>query len=92
MAYFTASCDDVKTNTDFAKSLKLDYPILSDPSKKVAKAYGLIKDRPFPSRTTIYIDKLGKIAFIDRKVSPKSHGTDVAKKLKELKFDKRKPT
>jgi peroxiredoxin Q/BCP len=31
VAYFTASCDDVKTNAEFAKSLELDYPILSDP-------------------------------------------------------------
>ncbi len=30
MVYFTASCDPVKKNTEFAESLKLDYPILSD--------------------------------------------------------------
>ncbi len=88
VAYFTASCDDVETNTRFAKELQLDYPILSDPDRKVARAYGLIKGtRPFPSRTTIYIDKKGKIAYIDKKVKPGQHGEDIVKKLQELKFE-----
>ena len=38
MAYFTASCDDVETNKKFAESLKLDYPILSDPYSYVRNA------------------------------------------------------
>ena len=32
VAYFTASIDDVDKNTAFAKSLGLDFPILSDPA------------------------------------------------------------
>ncbi len=71
--------------------MKLDYPILSDPSLKVAKAYGLIKGpRPFPSRTTFFIDKQGKIAHIDSKVKVGAHGEDIVKKLRELKFEKAK--
>ena len=35
----------MKRNTDFAKSLKVDYPILSDPGKKVARAYGVVTDK-----------------------------------------------
>ncbi len=88
VAYFTASCDDVETNTRFAKELQLDYPILSDPDGKVARAYGLIKGTGrFPSRTTIYIDKKGKIAYIDKNVKPGQHGADIVKKLQELKFE-----
>ncbi len=34
VAYFTASVDTPEYNKKFAESLDLDYPILSDPSKK----------------------------------------------------------
>ncbi len=63
MAYFTASCDPYegeKGNKAFAESLKLDYPILSDPDKKVAEAYGVLNaERGFANRWTFYIDKEG---------------------------------
>ena len=42
VAYFTASVDTPEQNTKFAKSLDLDYPILSDPDKSVAKEYGVL--------------------------------------------------
>ncbi len=85
MAYFTASCDDVETNTKFAESLKLDYPILSDPEKTVAEAYGVVHEgRSVPERWTFYIGPEGKLLFIDKKVNVASHGADVAAKLKEL--------
>ena len=43
VAYFTASVDTPELNKKFAESLDLDYPILSDPDKSVAKAYGVLK-------------------------------------------------
>ena len=77
-------------NTDFAKSLDLNYPILSDPEKNVAKAYGVVNaTRSVPFRWTFYIGKDGKILAIDKKVKAASHGEDIAKKLKELKVDTR---
>ena len=83
--YFTASCDTVALNTKFAKSLDLDYPILSDPQRNVARAYNGVKDkRKFPFRWTFYIGGDGKILHIDKKVNSANHGRDVAKKLKEL--------
>ena len=49
VAFFTASCDTLETNKDYAKALKLDFPILSDPEKTVARAYGAVNDqRPYP--------------------------------------------
>jgi thioredoxin-dependent peroxiredoxin len=85
VAYFTASCDDVDTNKKFAQSLELDYPILSDPTRETAKAYGLITgDRKVANRVTFYIGKDGKILLVDDKVTTGTHGTDVAAKLKEL--------
>lgn len=85
MAYFTASVDSAETNKKFADSLELDYPILSDPDKEVAKAYGVITgDKAYASRWTFYIGKDGKILYIDRQVSPASHGKDVVERLKAL--------
>ena len=85
VAYYTASCDDADTNAKFAKSLELDYPILSDPGKDVAKAYGVVHEgREVPERWTFYIGADGKILHVDRQVKTESHGDDVAARLKEL--------
>jgi thioredoxin-dependent peroxiredoxin len=90
-AYFTASCDTVEKNTKFAKSLDVDYPILCDPEKKAAKAFGVVSLlRPFPQRWTFYIGTDGKLLAIDKSVKTKTHGQDVAKKLAELKVAKKK--
>ena len=91
VAYFAASCDSVEKNTKFAESLKLNYPILSDPEKETAKAYGVVTEkRAFPFRWTFYIDPEGKIAFIDTEVRAAKHGEDVVAKLEELKVAKKK--
>ena len=93
VAYFTASCDPAdgaKGNINFAKSLKLDYPILSDPAKKTARAYGVVTDkRPVPFRWTFYIGKDGKILKIDKKVRAGADGANCAKALKELGVEKK---
>ena len=85
MAYFTASCDTPELNTKFGKSLDLDYPILSDLGKEVARAYGVVTDkRKVPFRWTFYIGTDGKPLYVDKAVKAGSHGADVAAKLKEL--------
>ena len=73
-----------KGNKAFAESLGLDYPILSDPSRETAKAYGVLNPKGFANRWTFYIGKDGKILFVDKKVKAGAHGADVAAKLKEL--------
>ena len=95
MAYFTASCDPYegeKGNKAFAESLKLDYPILSDPDRKVAMQYGVASDeKAFAKRWTFYIDKEGVIKHIDKEVGKtiKEHGKEIAKKLEELGIPKK---
>ena len=85
VAYFTASCDDVETNKKFGESLGLDYPILSDPKREAAKAYGVVSgDQKNATRTTFYIGKDGKILLVDKSVKTATHGADVAAKLKDL--------
>jgi thioredoxin-dependent peroxiredoxin len=90
VAYFTASVDEPEKNKEFAESLKLDYPILSDPSKETAKAFGVLNERGMANRWTYYIDKNGKIAAVDQKVNTENHGKDIAAKLKELNFPAKK--
>ena len=85
MAYFAASVDAPDTNRDFAESLELDYPILSDPGREVARAYGVVVgDKVNASRWTFYIDANGTILFIDKQVSTSTAGKDVAARLAEL--------
>ena len=96
MVYFMASVDPVEDNVKFAKatSVKLgdqmvekkeaDFPILSDPTKQTATAYGVLSDRGFANRWTFYIGKDGKILAIDKAVKPETSAQDMAAKLKEL--------
>ena len=91
VAYFTASVDTPEENKKFAESLKLDYPILSDPQKKVAKDYGVLNEqRGVANRWTFYIGEDGKIKHIDKSVKAASHGKDIAAKLKELGVKEKK--
>jgi thioredoxin-dependent peroxiredoxin len=82
--YFAASVDAPETNAKFAASLGIDYPILSDPTKAVARAYGVLAPSGMASRWTVYIGRDGRILDIDKKVHAASHGADVAKRLQEF--------
>ena len=71
--YFMASVDPLegeKGNKEFAKAHKADFPLLSDPTKETATAYGVLSDRGVANRWTFYIGKDGKILAIDKQVKP----------------------
>jgi thioredoxin-dependent peroxiredoxin len=90
VAYFAASVDSPETNASFAQSLGADYPILSDPAKTVAKAYGVVGGiNPFASRWTFFIGPDGRIAYIDKSVKAASHGSDIVATLEKLGVLKR---
>lgn len=88
VAYFMASTDDAATNTKFAAETGADFPILADPDKKVAGDYGVLGMLGFASRWTFYIDKEGKIAYIDKDVSVVKAGADTAARLTALGVEK----
>ena len=84
-ALFAISVDDAATNKRFAESLGLDYPVLSDASKDVAKAYGVLNPaNGLAQRWTFFIGKDGKIRQIDQAVQPTTHGESVAQQAKKL--------
>ena len=84
MALYAASTDDPETNRKFAESLGCDYPILSDPTKETARAYGVLRMGAYASRHTVYIGKDGKILHVDREVKPATAGADIADRLAAL--------
>lgn len=84
VAYFMASVDTLEDNKGFAKETGADFPLLSDPSKKTAKAYDVLAIYGKPKRHTFYIGKDGKILFIDTNINPATSAEDMAAKLEEL--------
>jgi peroxiredoxin Q/BCP len=94
VAYFMASVDPVegeKGNKAFAESEKADFPILADPTKATAAAYGVLNaERGVARRWTYYIDKDGRIAAIDTEVKAQTSAEDMLAKLEELKVPKKK--
>ncbi len=102
VAYFMASVDPLEENIKFAKATTVtvgeganarvvekkeaDFPMLSDPSKATAKAYGVLNEqRGSANRWTFYIDKSGKVAAIDTVVRPATSAEDMLARLSELK-------
>ena len=91
VAYFMASVDPVEANKGFAEQEKADFPLLSDPSKETAKAYGVLNQgNGFARRWTYYIGKDGKVLAIDKEVKPASSAEDMVAKLQELGVDSAK--
>jgi peroxiredoxin Q/BCP len=91
VAYFAVSVDSPETIKAFAQSLGADYPLLSDPTRAVAQAYGVVDaDQSYPSRWTFYIGIDGRILHIDKRVSPASHGQAIAARLAELGIARRR--
>ena len=83
------SVDDAETNTRFAKEHEADFPILSDPEKTVANAYGVLSPAGLARRWTFYIGHDRKILFIDKMVRTGTAGEDLAAKLEELGVKKK---
>jgi peroxiredoxin Q/BCP len=81
------SVDDLETNTKFAKEHEADFPILADPEKTVANAYGVLSATGLANRWTFYIGPDGKILFIDKgrgTVQTTNAGDTLVAKLTEL--------
>jgi peroxiredoxin Q/BCP len=102
VTYFMASVDTLDENIKFAQATSVtlgeganarvvdkkeaDFPMLSDPGKQVATAYGVLNPRGTANRWTFYIDKTGLVAAIDKTVRPETSAEDMIAKLGEIKI------
>jgi thioredoxin-dependent peroxiredoxin len=92
------SVDKPEDNKGFAEKEHADFPILSDPSKDVANAYGVMAQPtaaqpnpgPFARRWTFYIGPDGKILHIEKTPGTKDAGQNVIAKLQELGVKEKK--
>lgn len=92
VTYFMASVDSLdgeKGNKAFAEAHNADFPLLSDPTKETATAYGVLAERGFANRWTFYIGKDGRIQAIDKDVATRleTSAQDMAAKLGALKTE-----
>ena len=84
------SVDDPETNKEFAESLDADFPLLSNPEKDVAMAYGVVnEERGFAFRWTYIIGPDGTVLGVDKEVTPATAGADLVARLSELGVAKR---
>ncbi|RPJ70650.1 MAG: hypothetical protein EHM24_01260 [Acidobacteria bacterium] len=91
MAFFEASVDGPEANRQLAEMLDLPHPILSDPGREVAAAYGVLAGgRRAASRWTFYIGTDGRILYVDRNVTADGHGEEVPARLAALGIARRK--
>lgn len=81
---FMASVDDLATNTAFARKNDATFPVLSDPDKVAARAYGVLTAAGYAARVTFYIGPDGRIAAIDEDVQPLRAGEELLQNLREL--------
>ena len=70
--------------TRSSKKKEADFPILSDPTKQVAAAYGVLGPRGVANRWTFYIGKDGRITAVVTAVKPDTSADDMIATLKEL--------
>ena len=82
------SADSVKSHGKFSQKYDLPFPLLSDESKEVLKAYEVWKQKSFLGkkymgieRTTFIIDENGKIVHVFPKVKVVGHTEEVLEKL-----------
>jgi peroxiredoxin Q/BCP len=58
------SMDTLDTQTKFAESLSLPFPLLADTEGVAAKAYGVANAAGYANRVTFVIEKDGKISNV----------------------------
>jgi peroxiredoxin Q/BCP len=90
VAFFEASVFAEDYSRELADMLELPHPILSDPGRRVAAAYGVLAgNRVAPARWTFYIGLDGRILYIDKNVTADGHGEEVPARLQLLGFSPR---
>ena len=82
---FGVSYDSVESHKKFINKYNLPFLLLADTDKKIAAAYGAGSSLiPAAKRMTFIIDRQGKIAYVNPKVSPAAHSAEVREVLAKL--------
>jgi peroxiredoxin Q/BCP len=81
---FGISVDSKESIKEFIKEQKLNFPLLSDENKEVAKNYDVLNNIGIASRVTFIVDKNGKIINIMREVDVTTHANQVFELAKKL--------
>jgi peroxiredoxin Q/BCP len=78
------SADTVESNRHWSERLKLPYPLLSDPERVAAEAFGGLRrlalggwSVEFFRRRTVLADRLGTVAAVWDKVHIRGHAAEV---------------
>jgi thioredoxin-dependent peroxiredoxin len=77
---FGCSVDGAEAHRAFAKKNRLPFPLLLDPDKKIAKAYGAdngIRILGLDKRVTYVIGEDGRIAAVYPQVDPATHASEI---------------
>jgi len=90
VALLGISPDTPKAQKNFAEKFELPFTLLADADKKVATAFGVMKEKNMygrkvigVARTTFVMDRDWKIQHIFEKVKPDGHAEEVLAYLKE---------
>jgi peroxiredoxin Q/BCP len=85
------SPDDLDSHRKFKKKFELPYRLLSDDGHKLADSFGIWKEKSLygrnymgVERTTVIIDRKGRIARIFPKVKVPGHALDVETAVRKL--------
>jgi peroxiredoxin Q/BCP len=79
------SLDSIESHRKFASKYGLSFPLISDKEKRIANAYGVLRETgTSTNRVTFIIDKTGKITKVFPKVDVTKHTEEVMSALKEL--------
>lgn len=82
------SADSIGSHEKFKQKFDLNFPLLSDPDKKLIQSYGAWKEKSMYGkkymgieRTTVIIDEQGKVARLFPKVKVDGHFDEVMEAL-----------
>jgi peroxiredoxin Q/BCP len=85
VAYFMASVDTPEKNKAFAEQEQANFPMLSDPTRATAMAYGVVNSPTgVAKRWTFFIGPDGRIVHVETVGHTADAGTFLASKLAEL--------
>ena len=83
-AVSTDNADGDDGQRSFSERYQLPFALLPDTEREVCLSYGAVQSKAqMAARMSVFIDKDGKIAWIDKQINPSTHGADVLRRLQE---------